>query len=1035
MNTVFTESEVETAALGWFAELGYEVLFGPAIMPGEPRAERESFNSPILPRRLRNALQDLNPTIPEDAIEEAYRKILRLESPSLVRNNEAFHLMLVNGIEVPYRAKSGEIENGLIRLFDFDNVDANDFAVVNQFTLVEKDERRPDIIVFGNGLPLGVIELKNAADEKADIWKAFKDIQTYKAQIPSLFNYNEVCIISDGLTARIGSVTADHERFMPWRTVEGETTAATTEVQLDTLIHGVFEPKRFLDYLKYFIVFEHGDHSDPIKKIAGYHQFHAVNKAVATTIAASGPNGNHKCGVVWHTQGSGKSLTMAFYTGKIVLSREMDNPTIVVMTDRNDLDDQLFTTFGGCKGLLRQTPVQAESREDLRRLLKRASGGVFFTTMQKFMPDERGERHPLLSDRKNIVVVADEAHRSQYGFAPNVDVKTGVMSYGMAQNIRDALPNASFIGFTGTPIELTDANTRAVFGDYISIYDIQQAVLDKATVPIFYESRLAMLQLNPTEVPHLDEAFEEVTELEEDEHKERLKTKWAALEALVGAEKRVELIAEDIVRHYEARDEASEGKAMIVCMSRRICIELYNAIVKIRPHWHNEDDKKGAIKIVMTGTKSDPTEWIQHIRNKERRKKLSERFKKDADPFKIVLVRDMWLTGFDVPCLNTMYVDKPMRGHGLMQAIARVNRVYKEKTGGLVVDYLGIASSLKEALSTYTQAGGQGSTAQNVEQAVELMMAKHEVCTQFFVGLDWSAWKAGRPEQRLRLLPNALDHILKQEDGSRRFVQSASELAQAWALAVPQPEALDIKEDVTFFQAVRAALVKTDPRREYTGDLDHALRQLVSKAVATDGVLDIFQAAGLKKPDISILSDEFLEEVRGMPQKNLALELLKRLIAGDIKTHQKKNLIQSRKFSELLEKAVQQYQKRAIEAAEVIERLIELAREIREADKRGNELGLTEDELAFYDAIADNESAREFMADDILRKIAIELVEVVKRNTNIDWQMRESSKAQLRVYVKRILKKYGYPPDKQEKAAYTVVEQAEYLAEGWSLDR
>lgn len=1037
MKTTFTESEVEEAAIHWFKELGYEWFYGPEITPGEPRAERDDYRSPVLPHRLRSALERINPELPAEAIEEAYRKLTRLEAPSLVRNNQAFHRMIVNGITVQYRNAAGVVKSDTVWPIDFEQQANNHFAVVNQFTMLGFDNRRPDVVVFVNGLPLSVIELKNAADEKADIWQAFNQLQTYKQQAPQLFYFNEVCVISDGLNARVGSLTADRERFTPWRTVDGDALAPSTELQLETVIQGLFEQRRLLDYVRHFVVFESQDHADPIKKIAGYHQFHAVNKALETTIAASRPGGDHKAGVVWHTQGSGKSLTMAFYAGKVVLNKDMKNPTIVVLTDRNDLDEQLFETFSLCQDLLRQTPQKAESRAHLRKLLNRASGGVLFSTMQKFMPEERGDKYPELTDRTNVVVIADEAHRSQYGFASKVDTLTGVMSYGMAQNIRDALPGASFIGFTGTPIELIDANTRQVFGDYISIYDIQQAVEDQATVPIYYESRLAKLELNPDERPTLDEQFEEVTEGEEIDRKEKLKTKWAALEALVGAEKRIDEVAYDIVKHFDERDEATEGKAMIVCMSRRICVDLYNAIVKLRPSWHSDSDDDGAIKVVMTGSATDPLEWIPHIRNRERRKELSKEFKKPKSPLRIVIVRDMWLTGFDVPSLYTMYVDKPMRGHGLMQAIARVNRVYKDKQGGLIVDYLGIAGSLKEALANYTQAGGKGSTSIPVQQAVEQMLMRYEVCKQFFEGFDWTKWSAGTPVDRLRLLPSAMEHILKQPSAEgdptvkERFIIAATELAYAWSLAVPQDEALAIKEDVTFFQAVRAGLVKTDPRREFKDDLDHALRQLVSKAIATDGVLDIFQAAGLGKPNISILSDEFLEEVKNMPQKNLALEVLRKLIAGDLKVRSKKNVVESRKFSEMLEAAVGLYQKRAIDAAEVIERLIDLAKEMRASNERGDALGLSEDELAFYDAIADNESAKDFMSEDILRDIARALVKTVKSNTTVDWQRRDSSKAFLRVQVKRILKKFGYPPDKQESAAQLVVKQAETLAEDW----
>ena len=1017
----FSESTVEDAALEWFGELGYSVLAGPEIAPGELLAERETFSDVILTRRLEAALYSLNPNIPTEAIDDALRKITLPEAPSLIANNRAFHRMLVDGVEVEYRRPDGSIAGDRVRLLDFDNPDENDWVAVNQFTVVEgQQNKRPDILVFVNGLPLAMIELKNAADEDATSYKAFKDLQTYKFLIPSLFLHNELLVVSDGTCARAGSLSADWERFMPWRTIEGEELAPRLMPELEVLLRGVFDKRRLLDLLRYFIVFEEDESGEVIKKIAGYHQFHAVNKAVDETVNASSPDGTRQIGVVWHTQGSGKSLTMAFYAGRIVLHPAMENPTIVVITDRNDLDDQLFGTFSRCHELLRQAPVQAEDRDDLKRKLQVASGGVVFTTVQKFFPEEKGAVYPMLSDRRNIVVIADEAHRTQYDF---VD--------GFARHMRDALPNASFIGFTGTPIELKDANTRAVFGDYISIYDIQRAVEDKATVPIFYESRLAKLALDANEKPHLDEDFEEATEGEEVEQKERLKSKWAALEAVVGTDKRLALIADDLVRHWEARLEAMDGKAMIVCMSRRICFDLYEAIRKLRPGWHDTDDNKGAMKIVMTGAKSDPLEWQTHIRGKKKRSDLAKRFKESADPFKIVIVRDMWLTGFDVPCLHTMYADKPMRGHGLMQAIARVNRVFKDKPGGLVVDYLGLAHELKKALANYTDSGGKGQTAIDQQEAVEVMLTKYEICRDLFYGFDWSSW-TGTPAQKLSLLPPAQEHILKQEQGKERLLKAVTELTQSFALAVPHDSALAIRDDVGFFQAVRAVIAKTSSdRQKKTEDVNFALRQILSRAVASDEVLDIFAAAGLKKPDISILSEEFLEEVRSMPQKNLAVELLRKLLNNEIKTRGRKNVVQSRSFSEMLERAIIKYQNRAIETAAVIQELIDIARELREAEKRGEELGLNEDEKAFYDALGVNDSAVQVLGDETLTTIARELVEMVRRNVTIDWTAKESVRAKLRIMVKRILRKYGYPPDKRESATLTVLEQAEVLSAGW----
>ncbi len=1045
MSCRYLESSVEEAALGWFEGLGYKVISGPEIAPGEIWAERQGYAEVLLSKRLKDALVNLNPAIPADAIDDAFKKIQHIDSPSLFHGNHAFHRLLVEGIDVDC-ATEERIVHDKVRLVDYDNPDNNDWLAVNQFTVEEdKHNRRPDIVIFLNGIPVSVIELKNPADENATIWSAFNQLQTYKQQIPSLFTYNEVLIVSDGLDARIGSLTANREWFLPWRTIEGNDLAPAITPQLEVMVKGVFERKRFLQYLRRFVVFEEETSGVLVKKLAGYHQFHAVNVAVNETVRAcfttepamtdgfgvytarpskgefAGKPGDKRAGVVWHTQGSGKSLTMAFYAGCIISNPAMSNPTLVVITDRNDLDDQLFGTFSRCHDLLRQTPVQANSRDHLKHLLQVASGGVIFTTIQKFFPEQKGEEYPQLSDRKNIVVIADEAHRSQYDF---ID--------GFARHMRQALPSASFIGFTGTPIELTDKNTRSVFGDYISIYDIQRAVLDGATVPIYYESRLAKLELDEIQKPHIDDEFEEITEGEEVEHKERLKSKWAALEAVVGAEKRMGLIAQDLVNHFELRLEALDGKAMIVCMSRRICVDLYNALVKIRPQWHNKDDAKGSIKIVMTGSASDPLEWQDHIRNKPRREALAKRFKKPADGLKIVIVRDMWLTGFDAPCLHTMYVDKPMRGHGLMQAIARVNRVFMDKPGGLVVDYLGLADNLRKALANYTESGGKGSTAIDQDEAVAVMLEKYEICMGLFHGFDWSLWKTGTPAQRLALLPTAQEHILSQEDGKTRCLRSVTELSQAFALSVPHEKAIEIRDDVAFFQAVRSALAKSGPGGPpIVEDLEHAIRQLVSKAIASDKVVDIFAAAGLKKPDISILSDEFLAEVRGLPQKNLAVELLRKLLNDEIKTHFRKNLVQARSFAEMLEKTIRAYQNRALETAQVIEELIALAKDMRTADQRGDKLGLTEDEIAFYDALETNDSAVKVLGDDTLKKIARELVETVRNNASIDWTMKESVRAKLRVMVKRILRKYGYPPDKQEKATQTVLEQAEVICRDW----
>ncbi len=1017
----FTEATVEAATLDWFGELGYERKYGPDIEPGELYAERASFGDVVLLKRLRAAVARINPTIPADAIEEAIGKVTRTESPSLVENNRRIHRMLVDGVPVEYQVRDGRIVHDAVRLIDFDDADANDWLVVNQVTVIETHHnRRADVVVFVNGLPLAVIELKNLGDENATVKGAFQQLQTYKHEIPSLFGFNEILGVSDVQEARTGTITANWERFMPWKTIDGDEVAPATMPALEVLIKGVFERPRFLDLIRYFVVFE-TDGASLSKKLAAYHQFHAVNKAVGCTVRAASEAGDRRVGVIWHTQGSGKSLSMAFYAGKTIQHPTMENPTLVVLTDRNDLDDQLFGTFAACHELLRQAPEQATDRRHLRQLLTRASGGVVFTTVQKFLPEQKGDTFPLLSDRRNIVVIADEAHRSQYDF---ID--------GFARHLRSALPNASFIGFTGTPIELTDRNTRAVFGDYIDVYDIQRAVEDGNTVRIYYEGRLAKLELDEAEKPKIDPEFEEVTEGEEQTTKEKLKGKWARLEAMVGTEKRVGLVARDLVEHLERRLEAMDGKAMIVCMSRRICADLYSAIRRLRPQWHDGDDVRGAIKVVMTGSATDPVEWQQHIRNKARRETLAKRFKNPEDPLRLVIVRDMWLTGFDAPCLHTMYVDKPMRGHGLMQAIARVNRVFKDKPGGLVVDYLGLADQLRKALAAYTESGGMGKPTFDQDEAVAVMLEKYEICCGIFHGFNYQLLLTASPAERMTGVLAAMEHVVAQRDGKARFLQVVTELSKAFALSVPHDDALRIRDEVAFFQTVRAALVKsTPPVGKAKEDLDAAIRQIVSKAVASDEVVDVFAAAGLKKPDISILSDEFLEDIRRLPYRNLAAELLQKLLSDEIKARQRKYLVQSREFSEMLTEAIRKYQNRSIEAAQVISQLIELAKQMREAHRRGENLGLSEDELAFYDALEVTDSAVKVLGDENLRIIARELVETVRQNVTIDWAVKETARAKLRTMVKRILRKHGYPPDKQEKATQTVLEQAELL--GWEV--
>jgi type I restriction enzyme, R subunit len=1037
-----TESVVEQAALAWLESAGWQIRGGTEIAPGEPAAERHDYGQVVLARRLRDALARLNPQLPAEALEDAFRKLTRPEGADLIQRNRALHRLLVDGVTVEYRDAEGNIRGAQARVIDFDDTVENDWLAVNQFSVVEnKHARRPDVVLFVNGLPLAVLELKNAAAENATIWSAFQQLQTYQAEVPTLLAANALLAISDGVEARVGALAAGREWFKPWRTITGEMLADAHLPELQVVIEGLCAPRRFLDLLRDFIVYEDDGGGRIVKKMAGYHQFHAVQVAVGETLRAAelrraadrvaesqgryeagrkpgGQPGDRRVGVVWHTQGSGKSLTMAFYAGRIIREPTMENPTLVVLTDRNDLDDQLFGTFSRCRDLLRQPPVQAQSRAHLRELLSVAAGGVVFTTIHKFFPEEMGDRHPTLSERRNIVVIADEAHRSQYDF---ID--------GFARHMRDALPHASFIGFTGTPIELADANTRAVFGDYISVYDIQRAVQDGATVPIYYESRLAKLALQESERPKIDPDFEEATEGEEVERKERLKTKWAQLEAVVGAEKRLRLVAQDMVEHFEKRLEALDGKAMVVCMSRRICVELYRELVRLRPAWHHEDDDRGTLKVVMTGSASDPADWQRHIRTKPRREALANRFRDPADPLRIVLVRDMWLTGFDAPSLHTMYVDKPMRGHGLMQAIARVNRVFRDKPGGLVVDYLGLAHELKAALATYTESGGTGRTALDQDEAVALLLEKYEICCGLFHGFDRSKWTTGTPQERLGLLPAAQEHILCQDNGKERCVKAVRELSQAFALAVPHEQALRIRDDVAFFQAVQAVLAKRAPgEARPEEELDHAVRQIISRAVAPEGVVDIFAAAGLAKPDISILSEEFLAEVRGMPQRNLAVELLQKLLRGEIGIRRRKNVVQARSFVEMLEQAIRRYQNRAIEAAQVIEELIALARDMREASARGEKLNLRDEELAFYDALETNDSAVKVLGDETLRIIARELVATVRSNVTIDWTLRENVRAQLRVLVKRILRKYGYPPDKQEKATQTVLEQAALLS-------
>lgn len=1065
-----SENKIEDFTIQLLNNLGYEYLYGPDIAPDSANPQRTSYTEVILHDKVKSAIQRLNNSLPHSTHESAFKELLRINAPDLIANNETFHRMLTEGIRVTYQ-KDGHERGDLIWLIDFDHPENNEFLVVNQFTVSENNiNKRPDVILFVNGLPLVVMELKNAVDENATIQSAYRQLQTYKAVIPSLFTYNAFLIISDGLEARAGTLSSGITRFMAWKSSDGRNEASTHVGQLETLIQGMLNKQTLLDLIRHFIVFESTKHEDldtgivtikTIKKLAAYHQYYAVNKAVESTLRASGynttstsgagmaasptpfygkhpidnqPTGDRKGGVVWHTQGSGKSLSMVFFTGKIVL--KMNNPTIVVITDRNDLDDQLFETFGNSKQLLRQEPVQADNREELKKLLRVASGGVVFTTIQKFQPEE-GNVYDQLSVRENIVVIADEAHRTQYGFkAKTIDDKENGLVvgkkivYGFAKYMRDALPNATYLGFTGTPIENFDVNTPAVFGNYVDVYDIAQAVEDGATVRIYYESRLAKISLSE-EGKHLVEELDD--ELFEDElsSSQKAKAKWTQLEALVGSEQRIQLIAKDIVTHFEQKQEVFDGKGMIVAMSRRIAAELYQEIIKLRPEWHDDDLRRGALKVVMTASSSDGPPLSSFHTTKDQRKTLAERMRNPQDPLKLVIVRDMWLTGFDVPNLHVLYIDKPMKGHNLMQAIARVNRVYKDKQGGLIVDYLGIASDLKKALSFYSDSGGKGDPAIAQEQAVALMLEKLEVVSQMFHGYAYENFFDADTGKKLRIILEAQDHILGLENGKKRYLDEVTALSKAFSIAVPHEQAMDVKDEVSFFQAVKARLVKFDSKRDGTTDegLETAIKQVIDKALVSDKVIDVFDAAGIKKPDISILSEDFLLEVKDMEHKNIALEVLKKLLNDEIKARSKTNLVESKTLMEMLENSIRRYHNKIVSAVEVIDELISLSKEIKEMDKLPKELGLTEYEYAFYTAIASNNSAMELMGKDKLRELAVALYEQIKSNASIDWTIKESVKSKLKVAVKRTLRKYGYPPDMQKLATDTVLQQAEMIAE------
>ncbi|MYF00436.1 MAG: type I restriction endonuclease subunit R [Gammaproteobacteria bacterium] len=1040
------EADVEEAVLDWLSELGYTVAHGPDISPDGTVPERVSYEEVILSERFRGAFARLNPDLDASALEEVERKLWQSETPSLVEENRRLHRYLIQGVPVEITRNDGGVGYEYASLINFDAQEANDWLAVNQFTVIEgQKNRRPDVVLFVNGIPLAVIELKNPGDENATLGGAFNQLQTYKDEIPSLFRTNALLAISDGILARVGSLTANFERFMPWRIVDGATVAPKGVPELQTLIDGIFDKSRLLKLIREFTVF--GDTGAGLAKIvAGYHQFHAVRHAVERTLNAASHEGDQRIGVIWHTQGSGKSLLMAFYAGRIIAHAAMANPTIVVITDRNDLDDQLFDTFSMCRDLLHQTPQQADDREELREILTRPAGGVVFSTIQKFAPEQGETDYPLLTDRRNVVVIADEAHRSQYGFRAKMARKTGEVSYGFAKYLRDALPKASFIGFTGTPIEKDDVNTPAVFGEYIDVYDINRGVEDGATVPIYYESRIARIELDAAEKPKLDAEIAELTEEEAVNEQERLKRKWSNVEAVIGAGKRLALVARDLVEHFENRLTGMEGKAMIVCMSRRICIALYEEIIRLKPEWHSDEDTEGFIKIVMTGTASDPPDWQRHIGGKARRELLAKRIKDPDDPLKLVIVRDMWLTGFDTPSLHTMYIDKPMRGHGLMQAIARVNRVFRDKPAGLVVDYIGVAQNLKSALGQYSR-NDRKHAGIDEREAVAVMLEKHEIVTAMFHGFDFKAGLSGTAGERLAALAGAIEWVLEMqrrdaaeestEEGKkrahRRFNDAVLVLSKAFALAAASNEAKAIREEVGFFQTVRTALIKSAPGKDKSpAERELAVQQIVSRAVVSTEIVDILKASGLDSPDISILSDEFLAEIQGMEKKNLALEALRKLIYGEIKSRSRVNVVETRAFSDRLEAAISRYHNNALTTAEVLQELIKLAKDIKTAHQRGEEEGLSQEEIAFYDALAQNESAVEVMGNTQLRVIAHELLTRLKSNISVDWQHRESARARMRILVKRILREYGYPPDLQDAAVQTVLQQAEALSAKWA---
>jgi len=1027
MSGFLNEDAVEQYSITLLKALGYAYLHGSVIAPGGPAEERQSFKDAVLVGRLRAALVRLNSGLPQSAIEDALRKVTVHDTQDMILNNQRFHQFLIEGVSVEYSDGGGVVRYVDAKIVDFDNPDNNDWLAVNQFTIKEDaGERRTDLLIFLNGLPIGLFEFKNPVDHKASILSAYKQTQTYKKDLPSLLAFNELLVVADGTQAKIGSLTADWERFSTWKREDGKKIV----MELEPLITEVFEKRRLLDIIRYFVLFE--STTPPNKMLAAYHQYYGVNKAIERTIAATAYEGDRRIGVFWHTQGSGKSLSMAFYAAKIAQQPELANPTLVILTDRNDLDDQLFGQFMRCKKFLRQTPSQVESRDELRDALAVASGHIVFTTIQKFLPESNGTKYPAITDRRNVIVVADEAHRSQYGFAAKLDEKSGITSYGFARHLHDAVPNASFIGFTGTPVETTDHNTRAVFGEYIDVYDVRRAVEDGATVPIFYEARIVKVNLDATKISYLDEEFEDITEGQEDDEKRRSASRWSQIEALVGADARVAEVARDIVAHFEEREKGFDfsGKAMIVCMSRRICARLYQAIVAIRPDWHGATDDLGAIKVVMTGSAADDLLMQPHIRNKSGRRAIEKRFKNAADPLKIVLVRDMWLTGFDVPSLHTMYVDKPMKGHSLVQAIARVNRVFKTKAGGLVVDYFGIADDLKRALATYIDSGGTGNPTLDVKDTVAVLQRDYEVVRAMFHGFPYQVYLEGNTSKKIEGLNLAVDHVLGLENGKSRYLRACASLGKAFSLASTTDYARAVSDEIAFFKGVRVTIVKISPSGGQTlEEVDLALQQLVSDAIGSQGVVDVLEQAGITRPDISIFSDEFFAEIAGMQQRNLAREMLERLLRDEIKVRSKQNAVQARKFSEMLSDSLERYESKSLTTTQLIEHLVKFAKELRDDPKRAEAMGLTEDEVAFYDALAASESALQILGDAKLRAIARDLVKSVRENATIDWNLREGVKAGIRLKIKKLLRKHGYPPETTDKATEQVLEQAELLCQ------